>query len=138
MAEPHFLTVTREQAVAGSWFEAARAAWARGQIGLVLIEPAASEDAELRQAIATMLDSNGSYEPGDRAVIHARHAAIEMGCETAHQLRGRGIEATIVLGLSSLGPEVQSLLDVACRAAERAGKGPATPASSEGPPGMWD
>jgi len=133
MSEPRFLTVTREQAVAGSWFEAARAAWTRGEIGLVRIEPAASEDAELRQAIATMLDSNGSYEPGDRAVIHARHAAIEMGCETAHQLRERGIEATIVLGLSSLGPEVQSLIDLACRAAERAGKGPAAPSSSESP-----
>jgi len=131
MAEARFLRMSLAQVRGGAWLEQARAAWLRGEIGLVLVEPEPSADTELRAAVATMLSSNGSYAPGDRAVIHARPAALEMGCETAQQLSAQGIAATVVFGMGSLGREVASLIQAAAAAARRAGKGPA-PAAGEG------
>lgn len=132
MADAHFLHLPLGSLKDGSWFEKARAAWLRGEIGLVLVEPEPTTDAELREAIATMLASNGTYQPGDRAVIHARPAALEMGCETAVQLRSRGIETTVVFGMGSLGAEVSGLLEAARAAARRAGKGPGDAGASDG------
>jgi hypothetical protein len=123
MTDARFLHLPLSTMQDGSWLEQARAAWLRGEVGLILVEPEPSGDCELRTAIATMLESNGSYQPGDRAVIHARPAALEMGCETAMQLRARGIEATIVFGMGSLGREVSSLLEAA-RTAARGAAGP--------------
>jgi leucyl aminopeptidase (aminopeptidase T) len=82
------------------------------------VAPEPTRDPQLAEAIETMLASNGSYQAGDRAVIHVRPAALEMGCATAHVLRERGIEATVVLGMLSLGAELVELIDLAARAAE--------------------
>ncbi len=117
MTNVPFLHLALRSLQDGSWLEPARAAWRRGEVGLILVEPEPSEDNELREAVATMLDSNGSYHPGDQAVIHARPAALEMGCETAIQLRARGIEAKVVFGMGSLGREVSALIDAARSAA---------------------
>jgi hypothetical protein len=113
MADARFLQLPLGSLKDGSWLEEARAAWRRGEVGLILVEPEPSGDGELREAVATMLESNGSYQAGDRAVIHARPAALEMGCETATQLRARGIAATIVFGMGSLGREISALLEAA-------------------------
>ncbi|MBD3235272.1 MAG: hypothetical protein GF330_01045 [Candidatus Eisenbacteria bacterium] len=120
MSAAHFQTMTRQQIQDGSWFEEARRAWRRGEIGLITLAPEASGDAELRAAIETTLASNGTYERGDRAVIHTRPAAVAMGCETAHLLQARGIEATVVLGMASMGREVNELLQAAHEAARDA------------------
>lgn len=117
MTDARFLHLPLATLQDGSWLDLARAAWLRGDVGLILVEPQPSSDRELREAVATMLESNGSYQPGDRAVIHARPAALEMGCETAMQLRTRGIEATVVFGMGSLGNEVSTLLAAARSAA---------------------
>ncbi|MBP6875166.1 MAG: aminopeptidase [Candidatus Eisenbacteria bacterium] len=132
MANAHFLRLTHAQVRDGSWLEIARSAWLRGEIGLVLVEPEPSADAELRAAVATMIASNGSYEAGDRAVIHARPAALDMGCETATQLIARGVETTVVFGMASLGHEVGRLIQAAQAAARRAGKGPGAQAAGAG------
>jgi hypothetical protein len=105
MSDARFLHLPLATLQDGSWLDHARAAWLRGDVGLILVEPQPTDDGELRTAIATMLESNGSYRPGDRAVIHARPAALEMGCETAMQLRARGIEATVVSKEVSSGPD---------------------------------
>lgn len=133
MVKPCFLQMDRARIEDGSWFEEARAAWGRGEVGLVLIEPQTSGDAQLRAAIETMLASNGSYEVGDRAVVHTRPAALDMGCETAFLLRERGIEATVVFGMTSLGPQVAELIGAAARAAEAAAP-PAGHAAPGAPP----
>jgi len=130
MGDAHFLDVTRGRIEDGTWFEATRNAWAAGKVGLVRIAPEPTRDSQLAEAIETMLASNGSYQTGDRAVVHVRPAAHDMGCATAHALRQRGIEATVVLGMVSLGAEVSGLIDVACRAAEATSTLPAAGAPS--------
>jgi hypothetical protein len=129
MAKAHFLRLPLSSLKKDAWLEEARAAWSRGEVGLILVDPEPSADGELRAAVATMLASNGSYQAGDQAVIHARPAALEMGCETAVQLRAKGIEATVVFGMGSLGSEVSSLLETARLAA---GVQEAAPALIEG------
>jgi hypothetical protein len=109
MSAGRFFEFDRAQIAGGGWFEPVRAAWARGEVGLVSVAPEPSGDAELRQAILTMIDSNGSFRRGDRAVIHARPAALTLGCETAWLLRERGIEARVILGMTALGREVDQL-----------------------------
>jgi hypothetical protein len=118
MGEAHFIETARGRIEDGSWLAEARRAWASGRTGLVRVTPEPTRDAQLAGAIETMLASNGSYQAGDRTVIHARPAALEMGCATAHALRERGIEATVVMGMLSLGAELCELIDLACRAAE--------------------
>jgi hypothetical protein len=131
MTNTRFLHMSLGSLKNGSWLETARAAWLRGEVGLILVDPEPSSDGELRAAVSTMLASNGSYQPGDRAVVHARPAALEMGCETAMQLRARGVEATVVFGMGSLGREVSALIDAARTASRRAGKGIDMPVSHE-------
>ncbi|MFH1143640.1 MAG: aminopeptidase [Candidatus Eisenbacteria bacterium] len=139
MADARFLRLPMHALKNGTWLEQLRATWLRGEVGLVLVEPEASDDSELRDAIATMLASNGSYARGDRAVIHARPAALEMGCETAVQLRAMGIEATVVFGMGALGREVSVLIEAALAAARRAGKGVEKPAPARGDESIrWD
>jgi leucyl aminopeptidase (aminopeptidase T) len=113
MSETHFTELPRSAVEDGSWFAAAESAWRAGRIGLVTLTPEASGDAELRAAIETMIESNGTYRSGDHTVIHARPAALAMGCETAHLLRERGITATVVFGMTTLAREVHGLLDAA-------------------------
>ncbi len=125
MADAHFIGMDRRSIEDGSWFAEARSAWAAGQVGLVTVTAEPTNDARLADAIETMLASNGSYQAGDQAVVHARPAALEMGCAAAHMLRARGIEATVVFGMLSLGAELCELIDVACLAAEAAGTAPA-------------
>jgi hypothetical protein len=130
MSDARLLHLPFDRVKDGSWLEEARAAWQRGDVGLVLVEPEPTADSELRAAVATMLESNGSYRRGDRAVIHARAAALDMGCETAVQLRARGIEATVVFGMASLGRELAVLVEAArARAGQGGSEGgdPATP-----------
>jgi len=117
MAEAHFLRMKRRQIEDGSWLAELVGAWSRGKAGVILLEPEASGDPELKQAIETMLESNGAYESGNRAVIHTRPTALAMGCETALLLRQRGIPSTVVLGMTSLGAEVNQLLSAAHAAA---------------------
>jgi len=118
MATGHFIDVDRRRVEDGTWLGEARIAWGAGRVGLVRVAPEPTRDLQLAQAIETMIASNGSYQAGDRAVIHVRPAALEMGCATAHALRERGIEATVVLGMLSFGAELVELIDLACRAAE--------------------
>lgn len=110
MATAHFITMRRAEIEDGSWLDRALHDWSHGSVGLLLVEPEAGGDALLQQAIETMLDSNGSYRSGDRAVIHARPAALSMGCKTAFLLQERGIPAQVVLGLTTLAREVRALL----------------------------
>jgi hypothetical protein len=117
MASAHFLKATPADIRSGIWFERLRSEWGANRVGLVEIVPEPSGDAELREAIETMLASNDSYQAGDRAVIHTRPAALDMACETAHQLGARGIEARIIFGMASLGREVGELIEAACVAA---------------------
>jgi len=112
MANPQFIPVKQQDIIDGSWFDRARRHWSRGEIGLLEVEPEPSGDPELRAAVETMIHSNGSYQRGDRVVVHARPAGLAMGCETAHLLRERDMEARVVLGLSSLAREVHGLLDI--------------------------
>lgn len=114
----HFIDMNRQRVEDGTWLGEARRAWAAGRAGLVRVAPEPTRDPQLAAAIETMLASNGSYRTGDRAVIHVRPAALEMGCATAHTLRERGIETTVVLGMLSLGAELVELIDLAARAAE--------------------
>jgi hypothetical protein len=117
MPAASFLQLKRSDIEAGTWFGGLRGEWASGRVGLIEIAPEPTEDAELRDAITTMLASNGSYQPGDRAVIHTRPAALDMACETAYQLGGRGVDARIVFGMASLGREMGELIETACTAA---------------------
>ncbi len=126
MADAHFMTMRRAQIEDGSWFEPVRAEWARGRVALVRVEPEESGDPELRAAIETMLESNGSYKSGDQAVVHARPAALAMGCETAHILRERGITTEVILGIGSMAKEVRALLE-AVYAAETEDGAPMSP-----------
>ncbi len=113
MATAHFVTMKRAEIEDGSWFERLDHDWSHGKIGLVLLEPEPSGDADLKNAVETMLESNGSYERGDQAVLHVRPAALALGCETGTVLRERGIESTLVLGLSSLGSALDRLVRTA-------------------------
>jgi len=133
MAQADFLALERGAITDGSWFERMKQAWEAGRIGLATIRPEPSGDAELSAAIATMLASNGSYARGDRAIIHTRPAAVDMACETAHQLGERGIEATIVFGMASLGPQVAELIRTAW-AVSREGGGPVAGDADATPP----
>jgi hypothetical protein len=117
MASAHFLQATHGDIRSGIWFERLRSEWGANRVGLVEIRPEPSGDAELSAAIETMLASNDSYRTGDRAVIHTRPAALDMACETAHQLSARGIETRIIFGMASLGHEVGELIETACVAA---------------------
>lgn len=110
----HFLRLKREDYDSGRWFPLLRDEWGAGRIGLVEIEPEPSGDAELRSAIETMLASNGSYERGDRALVHARPAALDMACETAQLLVERGVATRVVLGMASLAREVRELVELVC------------------------
>ncbi len=110
MAEAHFMRMTRQEIEDGSWLEQARAAWSNDRVGLILIEPEPSGDTELRQAVETMLDSNGSYQAGDHAVIHSRPAALALACETAQLLQERGISVKIVFGMTTLARGIHTLL----------------------------
>jgi hypothetical protein len=131
MTDARFLHLPLSDMRNGSWLDQTRAAWQRGEVGLILVEPEPSGDRELREAVATMLESNGSYQSGDRAVIHARPAALEMGCETAVQLGARGVAASVVFGMGSLGREVSSLIEAA-RTGARGAAGTAGAAVSPG------
>ncbi|MBM3317189.1 MAG: hypothetical protein FJY75_05005, partial [Candidatus Eisenbacteria bacterium] len=131
MGTAHFLQLERKDYDSGRWFARLRDEWAAGRVGLVEIAPEPSGDPELRAAIETMLASNGSYEPGDRAVIHARPAALDMAGETALLLRARGVEARIILGMASLGRQVRELVEIARRSVEGAPAGDATGAARE-------
>jgi leucyl aminopeptidase (aminopeptidase T) len=111
MNETHFTQLPRGAVEDGSWFAATEDAWRAGRIGLLTLTPEASGDAELRAAIETMIESNETYRSGDYAVIHARPAALAMGCETAHLLQERGITTTVVFGMTTLAREVHALLD---------------------------
>jgi hypothetical protein len=111
MADTQFIPVKRQSIVDGSWYDLARHHWARGEVALLEIEPEPSGDPDLRAAVETMIHSNGSYQRGDRVVVHARPAGLTMGCETAHLLRERGMNARVILGLSSLAREVRGLLE---------------------------
>jgi hypothetical protein len=128
MATGHFIEMDRRRVEDGSWLGEARIAWSAGRAGLVRVAPEPTRDPQLAEAVETMLASNGSYQAGDRAVIHVRPAALEMGCATAHALRERGIPATLVLGMLSLGAELVELIDLACRAAETTTTLPGAPA----------
>jgi Thermophilic metalloprotease (M29) len=112
MSQADFLDLSRSEIVDGSWFEKLHSAWSAGRIGLIRVAAEPSGDPELRAAVETMIDSNGSYRAGDRAVIHTRPSALSMGCETAHLLQERGIESTVVFGMSSLASEMRRLLKV--------------------------
>ncbi len=107
------LEVSRGEVEDGSWLDKAVFAWSRGTVGVIVVEPEPSGDAELHQAIGAMLDSNGTFQAGDRAIIHARQSGLAMGCEAAHVLLERDISATVVLGLTTMAREAGSLLDAA-------------------------
>lgn len=111
MTPAYFIPVSRQSIADGSWYERAHHHWSRGEVGLLEIEPEPSGDPDLRAAVETMIHSNGSYQRGDRVVVHARPAGLAMGCETAFMLRERGISARVVLGLTSVAREVRGLLE---------------------------
>lgn len=112
MSQTDFLDLSHDEITDGSWYAKLHTEWSAGRIGLIRVAAEPSGDAELRAAIETMLDSNGSYREGDRAVIHTRPSALTMGCETAFLLKERGIESTVVFGMSSLAKEIRQLLEV--------------------------
>ena len=111
MAAASFITMTRQDVEAGNWLDPLKSAWANGKTGLIKVAPEPSGDPELKQAIETMLSSNGSYRSGETVVIHARPAALAMACETAYLLQEIDISAQVVLGISSLAREVRELLE---------------------------
>lgn len=111
MSAPQMLELTRAEIEMGSWRDQVIQAWSEGNIALVKVAPEPSGDPELRRAIETMITSNGSYERGDRAVVHVRPTALALGCETAHLLRERGIATELVLGLTTLARDVAQLLE---------------------------
>jgi hypothetical protein len=120
MTDAHFVQMTRRQIEDGIWFESTLREWRRGRVGLVSVTPESSGDSELRAAVETMLNSNGTYQRGDRAVIHARPSALALGCETAQALVERGVSCQVILGMVSLGAEINQLLQAAHDAAREA------------------
>ncbi len=111
MADAHFFTMNRSEIENGEWLEILRAAWGNGQSGLIKVRPEPSGDAELKQAIETMLDSNGSYQRDGTAVIHGRPSALPMACETALLLQERDIQSQVILGMSSMARQMRILLE---------------------------
>ena len=99
-----------EDIVSGAWFPEYLAAWQRGDLGLLTVEPQPSSRQTLNDAIQTMLATNQSYEQGDHVIIHARPSGIEMGAATAYILHERGIDAQVVVGFHGLGTQVQQLM----------------------------
>ncbi len=106
--------VSRAEVEDGSWVEPAAGAWARGRVGLVVVRPESTGDRELRAAIEHMLDANGTFRPGDRAIVHTRASAVAMGCEAADILREMDIDAVVVLGVTAMAAEARQLVAAAC------------------------
>ncbi len=113
MESPGFIEVSRSQVEDGSWLESAIEAWRSGKTVPVRVKPEPSEDSALERAIKTMLQTNGSYEMGDRVVIHTRPSAIEMACEAAHQLLAQDCDVIVLMGFGSLPKELDKLLRAA-------------------------
>ncbi|MFH0949427.1 MAG: hypothetical protein V1802_02980 [Candidatus Aenigmatarchaeota archaeon] len=106
-----FVDVTVNDVKDGSWLEKIIYEWKNGDLVIPRIMPEPSGDEDVRKAINTMLDSNGSYKSGDYAVIHARPGSFDMACETASILAEKNIKSDVLLGMKSLGPELKKLME---------------------------
>ena len=104
----NLVEVTADQIRSGEWVGIAKQTSRKEGIALTTIEPEPSEEADLAKAVSTIIANNGTYQEGDRAIIHLRYGALPAGLEFAHQLQEMGIEVMMILGYDSVLPELIS------------------------------
>lgn len=102
--------VTVDDVVSGEWLQKTLHHWRQGQTYPISVTPKPSGDKRIVEAVKGMLDSNGTYANGDRAVIHARANALPMAGDAAIVLAERGIPSTILLRLFDFDYALHELL----------------------------
>lgn len=83
--------------------------WRKGDPTLFRIKPE-HVDSRIEATVKSMIANNGTYEKGERVVIHSRPDALPLAVELGDVLEKSGYETCIIYGLSGDPPSINGLL----------------------------